>query len=121
MLTEKAIIGLMKAPAEKRYKSFLNTVTDIEEVWFLCSTNGYATFDAEGFVHVLIWPRKEFAQHFISDGENAVSMEIHEFLEKCKSLDDSVRFMVFPTDLDSYVVTTHQLCHDIQEYLEELE
>lgn len=121
MLSEKAINGLIKASPEKRYKNFLNTVTDLEEVWLLYSENGYATADFDGFIHILLWPQKEFCKYNISKDKKPCSLEIHEFLEKCKDLDNSIRFMVFPTDINSYVVTAEQLCSDITEHLEEIE
>ena len=121
MLNKNAIEGLINSTPEKRYKSFLNTVTDLEEVWLLCSNEGYATFDEDGFINVLLWPQKEFCDYFISNNEEAVSIEIHDFLEKCKELDDTIRFMIFPTNVDSYVVTIEKLCLDIQEHLDELE
>ena len=121
MLNKKAIDGLTKASPEKRYRSFLNTVTDLEAVWLLLSEDGYATFDADGFTHVLVWPREEFCRFPLSENDKPVSIEIHKFLEKCKTLDKSIRFMVFPTDVDTYVVTADQLREDIQEHLDELE
>ena len=121
MLNEKAINGLTKASPEKRYKNFLNTVTDLEEVWLLSSKNGYATVEFDGFIHILLWPQKEFCKCVFSEDEKPCSFEIHEFLEKCKNLDNSIRFMVFPTEVDSYVVTAEQLYSDIAEHLEEIE
>lgn len=121
MINEKAIKSLMQASPEKRYKNFLNTVTDLEEVWLLSSEDGYTTFDLDGFIHLLLWPRKEFCEQFISDGEIPISMEIHEFLNNCENLDPSVRFMVFPNQSDSYVITAESLCADIQEHLDEIE
>ena len=121
MLDEKAIEGIMKAAPEKRYRSFLNTVADLEEVWFLSSVDGFATFDENEFIYVLIWPRKEFCKSFITGDEEPSSMEIHEFLKKCENLEKNVQFMVFPTDADSYVVTAKRLCLDIMECLDEIE
>ena len=121
MLNSKAMVGLIKATPEKRYKSFLNTVTDLEEVWLLSSQTGQTTLTVDDFIHVLIWPREEFCKSMISDGQKPISIEIHHFLEECKALDDSIRFMVFPTNENSYVVTAKQLCLDIQEHLDELE
>lgn len=121
MLTEKAFNGLIKASPEKRYKNFLNTVADLEEVWLLYSEDGYVTIDFDGFIHILLWPQKEFCECFMSENEKPLSIETHEFLEKCKDLDSTIRFMVFPTDINSYVVTAKQLYSDITEHLEEIE
>jgi len=122
MLNSKAALqGLLKAPPEKRYKSFLNTVADLEVVWFLSSEQGYATYDFDGFIHVLVWPRKEFCDFMMSEDEKPECMGIRDFLEKCRTLDEPIRFMVFPTQIDSYVVTVTQLCADIEAHLEEIE
>lgn len=121
MLSEHAVEGLMAASPEKRYKSFLNTVTDLEEVWFLSGKAGYATIDIDGYVHVLIFPRREFCEILMSDDERPSSMEIHDFVESCQSLDENIRFMVFPTKENSYIVTSSRLCEDIAAYLEAIE
>ena len=120
-MNEKAIQGLLNASPEKRYKSFLTTAADLAEVWLLSSEEGYATFDADGYIHLLIWPRREFAVLLQSAEEEPVSMEIHDFIEECQHLDSHFRFMVFPTQNDAYVVTTKQLCEDLADHLEEVE
>ena len=121
MLTEKAMEGLMNAPAEKRYNSFLNTVTDREEAWFLESPDGFATMEADGYIHILTWPLKEFCIPFLSEGEEPVAMEIHELVEQLETLEEDMRFMVFPTQKDAFVVTPQQLREDLTEYLEQIE
>ena len=37
--------GVRKADPFKRYKNFINTVADFEEVWLLDNGDGYATLD----------------------------------------------------------------------------
>lgn len=113
--------GLQHASAEKRYKSFLNTVADQEVVWLLKSEDGYSTFDVDGIIYLLIWPAQEFCEIIREDGEIPIAIEIHEFLEKCRSLDQHVKFMVFPTKRDSFVVSAEQLCFDIEDHLAEIE
>ena len=120
-MNEKRLQGMMSAPPDKRYKSFLTTVADLEEVWLLSSEDGYATFDADGYIHLLVWPRKEFAELFKGNDEEVISMEIHEFVEQCKTIEENVRFMVFPTNDNSYVVDAGKLVDDINAYLEEVE
>lgn len=120
-MNEKGLFGLVNASPEKRYKSFLAAVADSEEVWLLSSEDGFATFDADGFIHLLIWPRKEFAEMFKDKNEEATSIEIHRFLEQCEKTEDNIRFMVFPTDKDSYVATAEKLINDISASLDEVE
>ena len=121
MLSEKAIQGLLNASPEKRYKSFLSTVTDLQEIWLLLSKEGYATLDLDGVVHVLVWPRKEICLLYRTGSEEAVSMEVHSFIERCKKLEEDIRFMVFPTEKDTFIVTVQQMCEDLVNHLEELE
>ena len=120
-MNEKGLLGLLNSSPEKRYKSFLSTVADLEEVWLLFSKEGYATFDEDDFVHLLVWPRQEFAEMFKSENEEVVSIEVHKFIEQCETVEENVRFMVFPTNTDSYVVTAEKLINDINEALEEVE
>lgn len=117
----KKFLGLQNASPEKRYKSFINTVTDREEVWLLLSEAGYVTFAADGIIYLFIWPEKEFCEILQTEGDIPIAIEIHDFLNKCKKLDRSIKFMVFPTEKDTYVVSSEQLCADIEEHLEELE
>ena len=98
------INGLRKASPEKRYKSFLNTVADVE-----------------GYIYVMVWPHREFCEFMQSEDEKPVSMEVHNFLENCSKLNASVRFMVFPTEANAYMVSAEQLCADIQDHLDEVE
>ena len=97
-MDDKKFLGLRNASPEKRYQSFLNTVTDREEVWLLDSETGYATFDAEGITYLLVWPEREFCEFLQSEGERPVAIEIHDFLSRGKKLDPSVQFMVFSTE-----------------------
>ncbi len=120
-MNEKQLQGVMSASPEKRYKSFLTTVADLEAVWLLSSEEGYATLDVDGFIHLMIWPRKEFAELFKGNDEEVMSMEIHEFVEQCKTVEENIRFMVFPTNDNSYVVDAEKLIGDINAYLEEVE
>ena len=121
MLSARAVEGLLSAPPEKRYKSFLNTVTDLEEIWFISGKSGYSSIDIDGYIHILVFPRKEFCEILMSDDERPYSMEVHDFLGKFHSSDENIRFMVFPTKENSCIVTSHQLCEDIAAYLEEIE
>lgn len=120
-MNERGLNGLLNTSPEKRYKSFLTTVADLEEVWLLSSDEGYATFYADNYIHLLIWPRKEFAEMFKEDDEKVISIEVHKFIEQCEAVDENVRFMVFPTDKDSYVITAENLINDINDYLDEIE
>ena len=120
-MNKKYIEGLKNASPEKRYKSFLNTVADRGEVWFLASDDGVVTYDFDGFINLPVWPGKEFCFGSETGDDTAVSMEVHEFLEHCRSLNENIRLMVFPTEENAYIVDSEQLVYDIQESLDEVE
>ena len=121
-MNSKQYEGLIKASPEKRYKSFLNTVADEGEIWFLASEEGNATIEIDGTIYLLVWPREEFCSSMIYDeDEKAVFMDIYEFLEECRHIDENIEFMVFSTEEDTYVVTRERLIIDILEHLEEVE
>lgn len=117
----KAFDGLMKASAEKRYKSFLSTVADLGTVWLLSSKDGFATYDDKDYIYLLIWPKKEFCIEFAVQDEIPVDIEVHDFIERCKNLNNQTQFMVFPTSENAYVVSPEQLQLDITEQLELIE
>ena len=119
-MKDRALQGLLKASPEKRYKSFLATAADTEEIWFLSSEDGEVMLEADGYIHLLVWPRKEFAEMFRQDGEEAASVEVHEFIEQCETQED-IRFMVFPNDKDCYIVDAEKLAEDLNAALEEVE
>lgn len=119
-MNEKWANGIINASPEKRYKSFLNTITDLEKVWLLSSQNGFATIDIDGDTCIMLWPRKEFCGP-ITARTVPTPIEIHNFQKWHEKLADSTKFAIFPTSKDSYVVTAKQLYQDIAEHLEELE
>ena len=118
-----AMRGLMAASAEKRYKNFLSTAADSEEVWMLASEDGYASFDTDdGKICLLVWPERCFAEWF-ADGDEPELVEVHDFCDRCREVedDDAILFAVFPTEGDSFVVTPSELLSDLEEALAELE
>ncbi len=114
--------GIWNATAKKRYKHFINYVADEGSVWLLSNREGFTTIDIDGFIHLLVWPMKEFALAF-DDTESPVEVEIHDFCDRCEELleQENVRFMVFPTNKDTFVVETSKLLDDIIEQLDLIE
>lgn len=116
--------GILNASAEKRYRSFLNTAADGEEVWMLSGKDGYITMDIDGVIYLLVWPGKEYAVHF-SGEDTPISIEVHDFVEQCEELlrepEQNIQFMVFPSQNDGYIVDSFTLMEDLLEELERLE
>ncbi len=120
MLNKKAIKGLLESPPQKRYRSFLNTVADLEKV-FAGLEIGKKVFVTNNDGAILLWPYKEFCELMLSSNQLPHEIEIHDFLKYCSSLDNSTMFSIFPTSADSYTVSAEQLILDIQEHLDEVE
>ena len=85
MTSNKRFDGLWNAAAEKRYKHFITYTVDYESAWLLANDNGFATIDVDGYIHLLVWPAKEFAVAY-SKEDTPVEMEIHEFCERCEKM-----------------------------------
>lgn len=115
-------LGLLLASPEKRFKHFITTAADTESVWMLYNADGYATIDIDDYVHLLVWSEKEYA-HRYDPALEAEEIEVHEFCERCRSIrpEDQVRFMVFPTDANAYVIPANDLADALEEELSLLE
>ena len=42
-------------------------------------------------------------------------------MDYCEELDDPYRFMVFPTEVDSYIVSVEKMREDLEYYLSQVE
>ena len=118
----KMLLGIINAPIRKRYKNFVNTVVDTEEVWLLDGGNGYCTYDDGVKINIIVYPFKEFASYF-SEGATPVAMEIHEFCNECKKMfgESDYFFAVSPNNENAIQVTPQQLYYDLMEALAEVE
>ena len=103
-------------------KTLFTYTVDYESAWLLANDNGFATIDVDGYIHLLVQPAKEFAVAYNKE-DTPVEMEIHEFCERCEKMinDDNIRFMIFPTDKDAWVISTESLLNDLTEELERVE
>lgn len=119
---QKRILGIINAPSNKRYKNFINTVVDFEEVWLLDGGDGYCTFDVGTEVNIIVYPTKEIAS-FFCEGATPIAIEIHEFCEECKKLinEENIGFAVFPNNSNAVKVSAETLYEDLLAALEEIE
>ena len=110
----KRFLGISNASPAKRYKHFVSHVADWESVWLLSGKDGFLTIDIDDHIHLLVWPSKEFALAFDPD-ETPVEIEVHDFCKRCEEMlhQEDIRFMVFPTEKNTYVVETEELLEDI--------
>jgi hypothetical protein len=114
--------GILNASPEKRYKNFISTVVDLEEVWVLSSEDGYATWDEGEIVRLIVFPTHDSAVLF-SENDVPESIEIHDFISRCTraAADDKFGFMVYPNGINSYVVSTDRMIQDLMDELELIE
>lgn len=110
----KRIEGILSAPPEKRYKNFISTVVDKEEIWVLSNEDGYATYEIDNKIHLLVWPEKIFAQKF-AENETAESIEVHDFCDRCEEAKRSnLLFLVFYNGKSAFCVDAEKMLNDIQ-------
>lgn len=119
---KKRFEGLWNASPAKRYKHFKTYVADWGSVWMLSNDEGFSTIDIDGYIHLLVWPSKEFAVAF-DEEERPIEIEVHDFCKRCIDIidQDNIRFMVFPTDKDTFIVETEELLNDVLEELSRVE
>ena len=77
------LYGVMNASPEKRYKNFISRVADNEEVWVLDNGEGYATLVQIDYISLIVYPSKEAAE-FFSEGDEVMSIEVHDFVNNCE-------------------------------------
>ena len=119
-MDERYFRGILEASPEKRYKSFLNKVVDLEQVWIGVPEGAWeVSKNAENYI--ALWPLEEFAKDNKLNVDCVQPMEIHDFLDVYQEVGRTKQFMVFPTDRDAYMVTWERLYNDIKEHLEEIE
>ena len=116
------LYGVMNASPEKRYKNFISKVTDNEEVWVLDNGEGYATLVQNDYISLIVYPSKEAAE-FFSEGDEVMSIEVHDFVNNCEETleDSSFRFAVYPNGKDAFIVSTQQMLEDLLEELDLIE
>lgn len=111
------ISKVLNSSAENRYKDFINTIIERQEVWFLEFEDAYTMFkNDDGGVDLLVWQDKKMAEEYAVEGEVAVSISFEEFLDQCSSYVGSseVMLMVCPSeDKDVVIVNMEQMLNDI--------
>jgi len=123
MLAQKQIEEILAKKPENRYKYFIKTVAEEEEVWGLADEEGWLLLeDEEDDTDVLaVFPNPEFAEIFREKddfGEFQVeALDLYEFMEWLDDFEkEKMKIAVFPTpDFQSAVMTPGRLKDDFQE------
>ena len=110
--------GVRSASPEKRYRNFINTAADREQVWVLSSEDGFATWDEDDMIRLIVFPTQDAAELF-ADGDRPFPIEVHDFLQRCREIreNDHFGFMVYPNGIDAFVVSTDRMIQDLTEAL----
>ena len=112
-MNQKRIMGLLNAPKEKRYRSFISSSCDTEEVWIAQCGTTISPFENE----VTVWPAREFVELFVNEGHPVV-IDVHDFMEELSTIKNPNCIVhVFPNGKDSYDVSIKKLLADIQDEL----
>lgn len=101
--------GVWNAAAQKRYKNFVTTVADTEEVWF-CESGKLS-----------VWPEESYAQKLFPT-EKIMCMDVHEFCSSVlEKFPETECIYVFPNDRDAALTKPGKLLFDIQNELDRVE
>ena len=121
-LTKKQTDEILAKKPENRYKYFIKTVVEEEEVWGLADEEGWLLLeDDEDNTDVLaVFPNPEFAEVFREKGGfeefQVEPLDLSEFLEWLDDFEkEKMKVAVFPTpDFQSAVMTPERLRADFQ-------
>jgi len=117
--------GILNASSEKRYQHFLNETTASEYVWMVdCGNDTLLSPEVDGIVYYMAWSEKEFAEYYLKNMKpdlkcEIVSIEIHDFCHMLKT--NKVMFMISATDKDAWVVSSEELCQNLEYELDRIE
>lgn len=117
-ISPQEFAGLLKAPAQNRYKYFINSIIGSFEVWGLSSTAGWKCFsDDDNRICEPFWPLKDFANEMADSEFQPKSIEfarfLHFWLPDIKAKGHSIA--VFPNStMNSIVRDADDLKKDIE-------
>lgn len=102
--------GLLKAAPQKRYRHFVTTAADREQVWL---------YKGEPWC---VWAEWEFAAHMVSK-EKMAQVDVHDFCEELllEVEAQEMPISVFPNGTDSQIVSAGELREALLEELDRIE
>ncbi len=122
-LTQKDVAEILARKGEKRYKYFLRTVLEEEEVWGLADEEGWLMLEeseeADSDIFA-VWPKAEFAEVFRKEAGfeefQVEAMDLSEFLAWLDDFEEKkMKVAVFPRpDFESAVMTPSRLKEDFK-------
>jgi len=132
-LTTKQIEEIFAKKPENRYKYFIKTVVELEEVWGLMDAEeGWLMLeddeDANSSDVIAVFPNREFAEIFSDKGDfndefKVEAIDLYEFMEWLEDFEgEGVTVGVFPTpDFQCAVMHPRRVADDLNELIEKEE
>ena len=125
-LTEKQVEEILSKRPESRYKYFIRTVVQEEEVWGLMDEEGWLMLedDEDGTDVLPAFPNVEFAEMFQQKGGyedfTVEALDLYEFIEWFDDLtDEKIKIGVFPTpEFQCAVLTPERVKEDLSKEFE---
>lgn len=103
-LTPKELDEILARKPESRYKYFIRTVAEEEEVWGLTDEEGWLMLEVDGEKEdaIAVFPLESFAEVFRQAGELdgfvVEALDLREFMEWLDDLEEKgIKVAVFPT------------------------
>lgn len=102
--------GILNAPPQKRYRNFVSTSADWEQVWL---------YKGDPWC---VWAEREFAVHMVPE-EQLVQVDVHDFCNELLSeaAAQGISISVFPNGTNSQVVSAEELREALLTELERIE
>lgn len=128
-LTPKQIEEILAKKPENRYKYFIKTVFEEEEVWGLTDDEGWLMLEVEGEKQdaLAVFPAAQFAEIFQKAGDFAdmrvEALDLFEFMEWLDDMEgEQLKVAVFPTpSFQSAVMRPAVMIEDLEELFDKEE
>ena len=118
-LNQKQIEEILAKKPENRYKYFIKTVAEEEEVWGLADDEGWLLLEVEGEEQdaLAVFPNREFAEIFQKEGGfddmRVEALDLFEFQEWLEDFEvENMKVAVFPTPSFQSAVMRPQVIQD---------
>ena len=122
MLSKKEFDEILARKPESRYKYFIRTVAEEEEVWGLADEEGWLMLEVDGEDQdaLAVFPNPEFAEAFQKAGEfdefQVEPLDLYEFMDWLEDfMEEKIKVAVFPTpDFQSAVMRPEVVTADFE-------
>ena len=119
-LTAQQIDTITQLTAEQRYDDLITRVIEGNEIWSLCSDEGWAVITDDGIEYLPVWPVPELAAAWATGGYSDCqpkSIPLQNWLEKWLPgmIEDGLQITVCPDiEGEGVVISAQELLEDFQ-------